>query len=156
MVWSMYENIIKVENSLSNFTASLCALSHAHVQTFCMSCSNSLDVMISGPLAGWGWWDWRSASWSPLGRWDGLQKMPWETYVSFIWEEGRAGVPETPRWRGQGTGGSKKWWTVCLRWGWREDTGDLVQWAMWKGRRWQRGKNTQKVRREYDFRGNLQ
>lgn len=31
-------------------------------------------------------------------------------------------MPETPRWREQGTDGRKEEGVICLRWGWRENT----------------------------------
>lgn len=53
MVGSMYENIIQLENSLP--------LEHpyvlSHMHTSCMSCSNSLNVMISWPLVDLWWWN---------------------------------------------------------------------------------------------------
>lgn len=53
MVWSMYENIIQVENSLP--------LEHpyvlSHMHTSCMSCSNSLNITILWSLVVLWWWN---------------------------------------------------------------------------------------------------
>lgn len=53
MVWSMYENIIQVENSLP--------LEHPYVlsrmHTSCMSCSNSLNITILWSLVVLWWWN---------------------------------------------------------------------------------------------------
>lgn len=53
MVWSMYENIIQVENSLP--------LEHpyvlSHMHTSCISCSNSLNITILWSLVVLWWWN---------------------------------------------------------------------------------------------------